>query len=117
MSCSPLIFPADWPWRAWFVFEGALLASVYERSADLWPLLRDDARDVTSWLEHLDYEGEIPVDGTMDAASQSIPNWPAVEGRLAQARNLLGKDRWNALTSAAATAHEQVGRHRTDDPL
>ena len=84
------LFPADWPWRAWFVFHGALLASIYEKSGDLWQPLREQAEHVRTWLQHLDYEDELPADGRLESAVPLIPDWPRVEARLEQARNLLG---------------------------
>jgi hypothetical protein len=96
------LFPANWPWRAWFVFHDSLLASVYARSGDLWQALRVDGRHVTGWLQHLDYEGEIPPGGGFESAVKLVPNWATVHARLEQARNLLGRETWEALTSKAA---------------
>lgn len=98
------LFPTGWPWRAWFVFQDALLASVYEKSGDLWPVLRDEARHVTTWLQHLDYEDEIAADASLESAVALIPDWARVEARLEQARNLVGRDSWNGLTRKAAEA-------------
>ena len=56
------LFPSMWPWRAWYSFEQDLLTTVYAKSGDLWQVLRDRCRDVTSMLQHLEYEGEIERD-------------------------------------------------------
>ena len=47
------LFPSTWPWRARYPFEQDLLATVYAKSGDLWLVLRDRCRDVTSMLQHL----------------------------------------------------------------
>ena len=97
------LFPATWPRRAWYSFEQDLLATVYAKSGDLWQVLRDRCRDVTSMLQHLEYEGEIERDGSFNAATELIPSWPNSVPQLEQARNLLGKQVWDTLTSRAAT--------------
>jgi hypothetical protein len=97
------LFPSTWPWRAWYSFEQDLLAAVYEKSGDLWHVLRDRCHDVTSWLQHLEYEGDIERSGSFNAATQLIASWPKAEAQLQQARNLLGKQVWDTLTSRALT--------------
>ena len=95
------LFPATWPWRAWYAFEQALLATVYAKSGDLWPILRDRCRDITTWLEHLDYEGEIEPNSSFNAAAKFIRSWSNAEASLRQARNLLGKQIWESLVDKA----------------
>ena len=85
------------------LFQQDLLAAVYATSGDLWHVLRDRCHDVTSWLQHLEYEGDIERDGSFNAATKLIPSWPNTEAQLQQARNLLGKQVWDSLTSRAAT--------------
>jgi len=97
------LFPPAWPRRAWDSFEPALLAAVYAKSGDLWQVLRDRCRGVTSWLQHLEYEGDIERDGRFNAATKLIPNWADTEASLQQARNLLGKQAWGSLVGRAAT--------------
>ena len=106
------LFPSTWPWRAWYSFEQDLLATVYAKSGDLWLVLRDRCRDVTSMLQHLEYEGEIERDSSFNVATKLIPSWPNAEAQLQQARNLLGKQVWGTLTSGAATR----GRSGTETP-
>lgn len=97
------LFPSTWPWRAWYSFQQDLLAAVYAKSGDLWHVLRDRCHDATSWLQHLEYEGDIERDGSFNAATKLIPSWPNTEAQLQQARNLLGQQVWDSLTSRAAT--------------
>jgi hypothetical protein len=99
----PDLFPSAWPWTAWYSFQQDLLAVVYAKSGDLWPVLRDRCHDVTSSLQHLDYEGEIERDGSFNAATQLIPSWSTAAAQLQQARNLLGQEAWDSLASRAAT--------------
>lgn len=74
------LFPSTWPWRAWYSFQQDLLAAVYAKSGDLWHVLRDRCHDVTSWLQHLEYEGDIERDGSFNAATKLIPSWPKRDG-------------------------------------
>jgi len=105
------LFPSTWPWRAWYSFEQDLLPAVYGKS-DLWHVLRDSCRDVTSWLQHLEYEGDIERGGSFNAATDLIPSWSNAEAHLQQARNLLGKQVWDTLISRAAA--KSTGRAGTD---
>ena len=104
---GPELFPPAWPWRAWQSFQQDLLAAVYAKSGDLWPVLRDSCRHVTSWLQHLEYEGEIEGASSFDAATTRIPRWASTEAHLQQARTLLGRELWESLTSRAAAKAEE----------
>ena len=107
---SRTLFPSAWPWRAWPAFEQDLLAAVYGRSEDLWPELRDRCRRVTSWLEHVEYEGELERENSFAGAAKLVPAWPDAEPVLQQARTLLGRHAWETLTARAAMkAGEAVG--------
>lgn len=105
---SRTLFPPAWPWRAWPAFEQDLLAAVYGRSEDLWPELRERCRGVTSWLHHVEYEGELERENSFVGATKLVPTWPEAEAVLQQARTLLGRQAWESLTARAAirTAQE-----------
>jgi len=96
------LFPPSWPVCAWYPFEQDLLAAVYARSGDLWHVLRDTCRGVSGWLRHLEYEGDIESNGALAAATELIPHWTDAEVKLQQARNLLGRQAWDSLTTRAA---------------
>ena len=101
-GAGPDLFPPAWPWRAWPSFEQDLLAAVYAKSGDLWQVLRDSCRHVTGGLQHLEYEGELEHERSFDAATARIRRWATTEAHLQQARTLLGRERWESLTSRAA---------------
>jgi hypothetical protein len=99
------LFPSAWPWRAWFAFHDAMLASLYVKNTNLWQLLREDCRHVTGYLQHLEYEAEIASEGSFGAVTSLIPGWTQVEGRLELARNLLGRNTWSELTRKAGRTY------------
>lgn len=104
---SRTLFPTAWPWRAWPAFEQDLLVAVYGRSEDLWPELRERCRLVTSWLDHLEYEGQLSCEDFLGAA-KLVPVWSGAEAVLQQARTLLGRQAWESLTARAAIKAAQV---------
>ena len=88
-----------------------LLAAVYPQSGALWTALRERCCDVSSWLQHLDYESEIERDATFNSSTALIQSWPSAEMHLQQARNLLGRRVWDGLAARAAArvTNDQTG--------